>query len=135
MAGLITDAGERLISQTAFENLNDLVVHLAKNEFLKRNDQDLADFEEADYDGYLPLPLVFTGLLVGNPGGRAIATFNTVIFVCGGFTTPNQIFGFWIESPGGIILGVERYAGLARPMVGPTNQITIDVTIRLWHPS
>jgi len=135
MAGIIVDSGERLLLDTALLNLPGNVVKLAKAAFTVRNNQVVTDFTEADFDGYAPEPLIYAGLMPANPGGRAIATFNSVVFAAINNAVPNLIYGYWFESAAGVLIGVERYAGLPKNMIAAGDTITIDQTLRLWSPS
>ena len=135
MAGIFTDAGERYLADVAFTTAGPLTVKLAKAAFTISSTIALAALTEANYPGYAAEPLVYLGLTPGSPSGRAVALFQAIVFVCTGPATPNQIYGYWIEGPGPIIVGIERFTGTPRPMILAGQTVLIDISPRVWCPT
>lgn len=69
----------------------------------------VADFVEADFDGYAAVDLVPTSPAV-NPDGWAQADIPTAHFEASGGTTPNTVTGFYLtDTTDAVYLGGERF--------------------------
>lgn len=135
MAAKVTNAGERTLLDVALTNWGAMTVRLARAAFTVADDMVIGEVTEATYPGYAPQTIVYTGLSAGSPGGRAIATFTPIVFLCSGTTPPNLIYGWWLQDGASRILIAERFTGSPRPMAGVSDSITIEPTLRLWAPS
>lgn len=135
MAGIVTNFGERLLLDTAWSHAPALTAHLVKQNFTVSNDMATIDMIEADFLDYAPLTLTYAGLEVGNPGGRAIADFAPLIWICGGVFPANHIWGWWVQTAAGNVVWVEKFIGNPRPMMDLGQQVTIEPTNRLFSPS
>jgi hypothetical protein len=78
--------------------------HLYQNNLTPSEDTLLADFVEADYDGYAAvaaLAAAYPSYFI-MPDGSALGVFDvTVLFIDGGSTTPNTIYGLYVTNTGG----------------------------------
>lgn len=135
MASKVTNLGERLVLDTAMEHAPALYVRLARADFEVSDDQDVSDFIEADFQGYIPIRIVYIALDADNPGGRAIAIFEPIQFNCSGSVHPNLIYGYWIEDASHNVFIVERFTGSPRPMQSAGQSVSIELQVRLWSPT
>lgn len=134
MAGIVTNDGERLLLDAAVVNAGPLTVHLAQLDFEVADDLQVIDFTEANYNGYATQDLLYTGLEVGSPGGRAIADFAPLDFLCFDDLLPNEIYGYYVTDFFGEVVFVERFTGIARPMERAGQIVHLEITLRLWSP-
>jgi len=88
------------------------------------------DFTEADFDGYADQPLVVTGPVKAlNPEGDLVYTFPHANFVPTGTTTPNTVYGWWMEGlvdgVGAVVIAAGRFD---EPMVvvGPFTPVQVE---------
>ena len=135
MAGKLCDLGERLLLDTALVHVPALTLHLIKQAFTPMDVQLVSDLAEADYDGYAPQSLVYSGLEAGNPGGRAVADFAALTFLCTGSAHPCLIYGYWVENAAHDVLWLERFNGNARPMQIVGQTVYITPRLRLYSPT
>jgi len=134
VAGKITDIGEYQITNLGLSGLGTLVCHLAAAYFVEEDAMTGADFTEANYDGYTPLPLTYLGMEPLDPGGKQTGDFDTLVFMCIGASVPNMIWGYWVEDVAGNVLLVERLSGGPRPMTDNGMHVDLQISIRGWSP-
>lgn len=134
MAGKVLNIGERKILAAAMANVGAWAIKLAKAAFDPDDGLAPEDFTEADYTGYLPQVLTFTGLTAGNPAGKAVAEFTELTFTCGGNETPNDVYGYWVEDADGDVVACERFSGTPRRMRSLGHVVTVPFCLRLFSP-
>jgi len=85
----------------------------------------------ADYDGYVESSAItWTGPYT-TPGYAVKLVGSSRLFVPTGDAVANTIFGYWLETPTGQLLGAERLA-LPVTLTGPTTSLSI--TPAYWIP-
>ncbi len=113
-------------------------VHLISAPFTADPTLQIADLTEADYDGYAAVTLATPAATEYlGPLGDVTAVFPTAIFQPTGSTTPNQIYGYWIDSAWGgtgdrpltIVQFEEPVA-----MTSPLNALLVDAVVPLGQP-
>lgn len=134
MPGKFMDIGERKLLEGGVASLGVLTLKLVREAFTIVEPMTPGDLTEANYVGYAGLELTFDGLEVGNPGGKAVAKFLPLEFVCGGPETPNDIYGFFVEDADGDVIAAERYAGSARRMRIAGSTLEVVFQLRLYSP-
>jgi hypothetical protein len=134
MAGLFTLLGERKFALAALANVGPLTVHLIAAPFWPANNLTPADFVEATFHGYAPIVLDFTGLEAGTPGGKAIGDYTPIGWTCIDAAVPNQIYGYFVTDDDGDCVMIEQFTGVARPMVGMGQNISLPISVRCWSP-
>jgi hypothetical protein len=134
MAGKITDIGEFQILTLGLTGLGTLTVHLVQAYFAELDTMIPGDFTEATYDGYAPLPLVYSGMEPLDPGGKQVGDYATLTWTCTGSTFPNVIYGYYVEDSLGNVLLVEAFGGSPRPMNTNGATVSIQISIRGWSP-
>jgi len=97
-------------------------------------DSDVADFVEADFDGYAPIDQIPTPPAI-NPEGWAQSDVPTSTFTASGGTTPNLVTGFYVtDNTDAVYLGGGRFpAGLQIDEAG--DYLTVDFSFQLPDPS
>ena len=100
--------------------LNDLgstTIHLFTNNFTVNQDTELDDLIEADYDGYLPLQINYSGP-VGSPFTLETITFDDAVWFGPLTGDPVYVYGFYLTYNK---LGVEKLwtAGNFAPLIVP----------------
>lgn len=106
-------------------------IHLYKTSISLSGTTVLADFTEADYDGYAAATVTTWNSPVINVDGKAEATAPGTFFSPTGSTTPNTIYGYYFtDSTGGILLFAESF-DTPQNMSGPTSGFTLvpDLTL------
>lgn len=73
-------------------NTATLELRLFKNDRVPADGDTLADYTEADFDGYLP-KLANAWSLPTIVAGRAMSAMAPQVWVCTGATTPNNVYG------------------------------------------
>jgi len=96
------------------------------------------DFTEADFDGYAAEALDDTTVIPAlNADGDLVATFPHVTFVPTGSTTPNTVYGWWMQ---GIVAGVGAVVIAAGQLetpalvTGPLTPVQIDARFPIGQP-
>jgi len=113
--------------QTAWQaagSTGPLTAHLYQNDYVPSPASVLADFTEADFDGYADVDLT---LLVGpylNPQGQPEIQNASVTWAMTGTTTPNTIFGYYFTTLAGAYHSGERFDS-PRPMLDTLSLITL----------
>jgi len=95
---------------------------------------ELADYAEADFDGYAAIDVVLTPPAV-NPDGIGQADFPTAHFLASGATTPNLVTGFFLTAnTGARYLGGQRFpAGVMIDEAG--DYIDVDGSLQMMAAS
>jgi len=108
-----------------------IVLHLCKNGFDFEIDTPLLeDLVEADYDGYAALALTWGVASVSDDGHvETIATAQT--WRPTGNTTPNQIYGYFIDDGACVLLARGTFDGGPYPMNTTLDVIRQNVALRL----
>jgi hypothetical protein len=77
----------------------------------------ITDFTEADFVGYSALPLVMTtGWIDGT--GLPIAQSQLLAFLCSASTTPNTIYGWWVDDGVNVLMAALLDAPVGIASVG-----------------
>lgn len=113
-------------------NYQSAVLKLFKNDYTPVDTSTLANFTEADFDGYAPITLNAWGNAFIN--GSNIAEIDEVVrtFTCTGNTTPNTIYGYYLEDVANQYLFAERNpaGGIAINTAGQVYVVWPRVTLR-----
>lgn len=75
-------------------------VHLYQNDVTPTVNSLLADFTEATFDGYGSATITW-GSATNGPGDEASVYGTGLSFIATGDTTPNIIYGWWLQNAGG----------------------------------
>jgi hypothetical protein len=118
-------------------DLADLTCKLASAPMTPSAESLIADFTEADFDGYLAKAVSDTGSIYLDGAGNVVWRATPVSWQPTGATTPNVIHGWWIEGTVGGA-GARFVAGQAIDppvsMGGPLDFIEVAPVIPLGQP-
>jgi len=116
---------------TQLDIMNDLktglllnaTIHLFKNNFVPVEAQVLADFVEADFDGYAAQTLAAWGTVALNVDGDAQMVHTPIVWTHDGGATGCDVYGYYVvDAAGLVLLWAERNA--AGPVLMDTlNQV------------
>lgn len=109
------------------------LVHLFKNDLVPAPNTVLADFTEADFDGYAASAAIVWGDPYQNELNQSTILGDAKTFTATGATTPNDIYGYYITDAGGTeLLLSERFAEVQpMPAAGAVTIVIPRVTIGL----
>jgi hypothetical protein len=121
----------------AVADLADLTLHLAQEALSITPATLTTDFTEATYDGYAAAAVADTGLIYLDAQGNVVWQPASVAFQPTGSTTPNTIYGWWLQGTVGGV-GVKFVAGqmfdAPVAMAGTLDALFIDPQIPLGQP-
>jgi hypothetical protein len=89
--------------------LDALVVKLYTNDVTPGRHSVGADFTEATFDGYAASAAVAWGSVFTDAAGQATVVGDTKQFTCTGGTTPQTVYGYTVQTAGGIVRFGERF--------------------------
>lgn len=119
----------------------DATVHLFQNDIIPTPTSLISEFTEADYDGYAAKDLVVTSppSAFVSEFGDVIAQFPHVVFQPTGTTTPNTIYGWWLQGPGGlggadILLYARRFDEQVN-LLGPLQALVVEARFPIGQPA
>ena len=134
MALKVVNAGELILLallRTPYLTGSSLNYRLFKNNYTPVDDSVLADFTEADYQGYAFLtPALWS--IVALVGGRAFTQAEPLVYLCTGGATPNTIYGYYATDvvSGNVVLAERFVPGpIAMAIAGDT--LTINPSLAL----
>lgn len=119
-------------------SLADLTLHLASAAIIVDGDTLIADFTEADYDGYVAKAVADTGVIYLTDELDVVWEAASSIFQPTGDVTPNTIFAWWLEGTvGGTGARFVSGATLDEPVIlaGPLTALTVRPRIVLGQAS
>lgn len=112
MSVVMMKDGLQKSSDVGIQNMGHVTVKLFKNNVTPAKGDVLATYTEADFSGYASVDAGDIAADVWD-GVAFVWTFNagTVTFTVGAGGVPNNVYGaFWV-SAGGLLLAAERFAG------------------------
>lgn len=118
--------------------LADAKVKLYTNDISPDWETAIADLTEATFDGYVGKDLVETAITFADGSGNFVTQYPSVAFQPTGSATPNEIFGYWVES---LALGVGLRAlwivRFAEPVQlnGPEDALIVEPRLIIGQPS
>lgn len=92
-------------------------IHLFKNNFTPVKTSIAADFDEADFDGYVVKDLTYSSTFV-NGAGKTQMNADSVTWVRGVGATDNDVYGIFVTDNAGEVRGYELFPAPV-PMVNP----------------
>lgn len=124
---VVPQSGAAVLLEKGLDGLTATVdLHLYQNDMAPSPSSVLADFTEADYDGYAEetiTPATWAVFLQGI--SQAVAVGPGVVFSPTGSTTPNVIYGYYVtDNTGARLLWAERFAE-PKVMNGVTTGFTL----------
>jgi hypothetical protein len=88
---------------------------------------------EADFDGYAAVTFTTCGAVYVDPAGGASFDLARAAFVDTGTTTPNDIYGGWVEDSGGLLLFAWQVT-TPYPMTATLDAMNLDMVVNLFGP-
>jgi len=124
---VVTQEGAARLLEKGLDGLTATVdLHLYQNDVAPSPTSVLADFAEADYDGYAAEAITPTTWPVFLQGiAQAVAVGPAIVFTPTGSVTPNVIYGYYVtDNTGARLLWGERFAD-QKVMNGVTTGFTL----------
>lgn len=84
-------------------------MQLYQNDFTPVGTMVIGDFDVATYDGYAAQVIDPWTVPVINPNGFAVMYGPSLVWTPTGATTPNNIFGYYVTTDGGVLLYARRF--------------------------
>lgn len=111
-------------------------LRLFKNNFTVSETAILADFTEADFDGYAAINIVdgstWTGPVLDASGNIKTVSPSTYTFIENSpETTPNTVYGFYITDSTGVLLVAAQNFSAPLDFTGGGAQVTVELAVRM----
>ena len=132
MAAVIPEEGLMNLLSIAFGAGWDFEVRLFKNDLTPDSGTVLANFVQANYSGYAPIPLDDLPDPVMSPGGKALIQMGDVSFLHNGGATPNNVYGYYIVAKQGVeekLCWGERIDDAPAVMASADDEIPLSIVI------
>lgn len=131
MALKVPNVGElELLDEILRED--DFELHLYKNDYTPVDDSELADFTEADFEGYASEALTNWVAAVTDANGRAFTHADSLTFTKGTGGVSNTVYGYYVvNASNSELVWAERFlAGIVMDTDGKTFTILPIFTLR-----
>jgi hypothetical protein len=107
------------------------VLHLYQNDLTPGDSDEVGDYTECDFDGYLSINLGAWSVPT-TVSGKAYIAEATKVFVCTGNTTPNDVYGYYVTNYAGTeLLWAQRFTSPPIPITEADDAISVTPTFTL----
>jgi len=100
-------------------------VRLYKNDYTPTDTDTVANYVEADFNGYSAQAAVGWSAATGDGLGRAFTQATQLVYTKAAGGTTNQIYGYYVTDAGGNLLWAERDPNAPIPMVNTGDQYKV----------
>lgn len=108
MALKVPFASLPVILQQLVAYFNGLKIKLYKNNHTPADADTVADYTEADFDGYASKNLTAFGAAFLNASNKGETDHTILTWTDTGAVTPNSIYGYYVTTAGGALLWAEK---------------------------